>query len=108
MKKKLYPAYPVLVVDAEDDFLNSIQMTLKRKGITNVECCNKSTEVMTRLKEKKYSLILLDIIMPVIRGDELLPKIIENYLGIPVVMLTAVNDTEIAFQCVQKGARDYL
>lgn len=108
MKKKLYPPYPVLVVDDEDDFLNSIQMTLKRKGITNVECCNKGAEVMPMLKEKKYSLILLDIIMPDIRGDDLLPKIIDNYLGIPVIMLTALNDTEIAFQCVQKGARDYL
>ena len=77
MKKKLYPPYPVLVVDDEDDFLNSIQTTLKRKGITNVECCNKSTEVMPRLREKKYSLILLDIIMPGIRGDDLLPGIIK-------------------------------
>ena len=47
MNKTLYPAYPVLVVDDEEDFLNSIQMTLKRKGITNVECCNKSMQVMS-------------------------------------------------------------
>ena len=108
MKKKPFPAYPVLVVDDEKIFLNAIEVALKRKGITNVECCSKSTEVMPRLKEKKYSLILLDIIMPEIRGDEVLPRIMEEYLGLPVIMLTAVHDTEIAFRCIQNGARAYL
>ncbi|MCU0290153.1 MAG: response regulator, partial [Acidobacteria bacterium] len=108
MKQALYPKNPILIVDDEQDFLNSIHTTLKRNGITNVELCDKSIEVMHRLKEKKYSLILLDIIMPEIRGDELLPKILENYLGIPVIMLTALAEAELAFQCVRKGARDYL
>ncbi|MCX6583707.1 MAG: response regulator [Candidatus Aminicenantes bacterium] len=108
MKQALYPKNPILIVDDEVDFLNSIHTTLKRKGITNVELCDKSIDVMPRLKEKKYSLILLDIIMPDIRGNDLLPEIMENYVGIPVIMLTAWNDIETAFQCRKKGARDFL
>jgi len=108
MKQALYPKNPILIVDDEADFLNSTHTTLKRKGITNVELCDKSIDVMPRLKEKKYSLILLDIIMPDIRGNDLLPEIMENYVGIPVIMLTAWNDIETAFQCRKKGARDFL
>jgi len=108
MKQKLYPQNPILIVDDEVDFLNGLKAILESKGITNVECCKDSREVMPKLKEKKYSLIFLDILMPYLNGDELLPQIMENYLGFPVIMLTALNESTSAFKCVKMGARDYI
>lgn len=98
----------ILLVDDEEHFLNSMYINLKSNGINNVERCKDSLEVLANLKRKKFNLILLDILMPGINGDELLPKIVEEYPDIKIIMLTAVNDIETANNCLKKGAVDYL
>ncbi|HLP60717.1 MAG TPA: response regulator [Candidatus Deferrimicrobium sp.] len=103
-----YPEFPILVVDDEKNFLNSMDFILRSKGISNVECCSDSTEVMPRLKNKKYSVILLDLKMRGITGEELLEKIVEEYPRTPVIILTAIDMVEIAVRCIKKGAFDYL
>ena len=110
MNQYLYPEFPVLLVDDEDHFLNSMKITLKSNGITNVECCRDSRDVMKKLGEKKYSLILLDILMPAyINGDKLLPGIIAGYRDIPVIMLTAtVVEEDKRKEYLNTGAVDYL
>lgn len=108
MRHNLYPVYPILLVDDEENFLNSVYINLKSNGINNVERCRDSLEVIPILEKKKYSLILLDILMPGKRGDELLPKIIEKYPDIPIILLTAVNETETAVECMSYGALDYI
>ena len=108
MDEEIYPESPILIVDDEQNFLKSINFRLRSEGITNVELCQKSQEVLPRLKKKKYSLILLDLIMPHPRGEELLPQIIEKYPKIPVIVITADKDLEKAVECLRDGAFDYL
>jgi len=108
MDQELFPELPLLVVDDERDFLNSLDYSLRSNGITNVECCRDSRDVMPRLKEKKFAVILLDLLMPDISGEELLPDIVEQYPEIPVIIVTAHADTELARECMQKGAINYL
>ncbi|MCW8850997.1 MAG: sigma-54 dependent transcriptional regulator, partial [Melioribacteraceae bacterium] len=57
---------------------------------------------------KEYSLIALDINMPNISGKDLLPKILENFPEMPVIMITAINDVENAVECMRLGSFDYL
>lgn len=108
MEKKLFPEMPVLMVDDEKHFLNSLDFKLLSHGITNVECCQDSRDVMPKLKERKYSVIFLDILMPHIRGDELLPDIVAEYPDIPVIVITAYPDAKTANACMEKGAFDCL
>ncbi len=108
MDQELYPESPILVVDDEKHILNSLDTALGIEGITNVECCQDSRDVLPRLKKKRYSLILLDLIMPHIRGEELLPKIIEKHPKIPVIVITADKDIDKAVECLNQGAIDYL
>jgi FixJ family two-component response regulator len=106
-EKEKYPELPVLVVDDDKIFLNSIEFVLLSNGITNVECCHDSIEVIPLLETSKYSVILLDLKMEGITGEELLNKIVEEYPDIRVIMLTAINMVEIAVRCMKKGAFDY-
>jgi len=99
---------PVLLVDDEEHFLNGIYMTLKSEGFNDVVRCKDSREVIPLLKKKRYSLILLDILMPHVRGDALLSKILEEQPGVKVIMVTAVNNVETAVDCMSEGAADYL
>jgi DNA-binding response OmpR family regulator len=104
LEKKKYPELPVLVVDDSKDFLNTIEYLLLSNGITNVECCQDSKKVMSRLKTRTYSVILLDMIMPGINGMELLSMILNEYPGYPVIMLTGHPDRITYHKCTGLGA----
>ncbi len=108
MEKTLFPQVPILVVDDEPHFLKSVQFILKLEGINNAVFCGDSRQVMGLLKEQRFSLILLDLLMPHLTGFELLPEINAAYPDIPVVIITAENRIEKAVECIKKGASDFI
>lgn len=97
-----------MFVDDEEHFLLSAELTLSSNGINNVETCSDSRKVIELLKEKRYSMIALDINMPYVSGAGLLEQIVSNYPEAPVVMITAVNDVDSAVRCIKQGAFDYV
>ncbi len=102
------PANPILLVDDEEHFLLSAELTLSSNGIKNTQVCKDSSAVMDLLAKKNYSLVVLDINMPHLSGLDLLPAIVNRYPEIPVIMITAVNDVDSAVFCMREGAFDYL
>jgi len=108
MSNSKYPVNPVLLVDDEEQFLQSGSFALRTSGITNVQKCNDSREVMKLLREKSFSVIILDLMMPYLNGDDLLQEITQEFPSIPIIMHTAVNEVTKAVDCMKKGAFDYL
>jgi DNA-binding NtrC family response regulator len=108
VENRFFPDMPVLVVDDEKIFLSSIDFELRANGITNVDLCLDSREVMAKLKEKKYALVLLDLLMPNISGEELLLEIADHHQDIPVIVVTAHADSKTVKNCMKMGAFDYL
>ena len=104
----IFPELPVLVVDDDKHFLNKIDSLLRTEGINQVECCDDSSKVMPLLESSKYSIILLELEMQGITGEELLKKIQKDYRDIPVIILTAIDNVEMAVNCIKLGAVDYL
>ncbi|SHI88523.1 DNA-binding transcriptional response regulator, NtrC family, contains REC, AAA-type ATPase, and a Fis-type DNA-binding domains [Malonomonas rubra DSM 5091] len=97
----------LLLVDDEAAWLHGMRLTLARIGLTRVEQCLDSREVMGILQRQKIDLILLDLTMPYLTGDELLPLISAEYPEIPVIVLTGLNQLEIAVECMRLGAFDF-
>lgn len=103
-----YPEYPVLIVDDEDNALESFEITLNSCGIENIVPCNDSRNVLSLLKSRKFEIIMLDLTMPYITGEELLPLIVQDYPEIPVIVITGDIEIETAVKCMQVGAFDYM
>jgi DNA-binding NtrC family response regulator len=99
---------PILIVDDEVHALKSFELTLRSHGLTQIIKCAKSTEVMGILTEDEIELILLDILMPELSGEELLESIVAQFPEVPVLMVTGLNEVETAVRCMQKGAFDYV
>lgn len=100
--------YSVLLVDDETAWLHGLSLALERSvGITETTCCNDSRQVLEILGKKRIDLILLDITMPYLTGEELLPQIVENYPEIPVIVLTGINQIDLSVRCMQLGAFDF-
>lgn len=108
MKQNLYPTFPLLLVDDEPSWLRSMSIALARDlSINNVILCKDSREVLLIVKERQLSAVILDITMPYLTGEDLLPQIIEIQPELPVLMLSGRNQIEIAVRCMKNGAFDY-
>ncbi len=98
----------VLLVDDEKAWLNGLSIALERAtGSADIHCCNDSRQVLDILATKMVDLVLLDITMPHLTGDELLPQIVEQHPQLPVIILTGINQIEMSIKCMQLGAFDF-
>ncbi len=103
-----YPDFGVLLVDDEAAFLRSFSLLLERSaGITNLECCQDSREVLDRLSRKDVRLVLLDLTMPYLSGQKLMEMINTEYPEIVIIIISGLNQIDIAVDCIKKGAFDY-
>ena len=59
------------------------------------------------LFQKNPDLVLLDIMLPDINGNEVLSRIKQKYPHIPVIMLSAQGSVEVAMESIRLGAFDY-
>lgn len=107
MSPSSYPESPVLLVDDEEAWLHSFTLSLRGAGITNVLTCSDSRKVPALLAANAVSTVALDLTMPHISGRELLPQILGEYPGVPVIIVTGLNDIDDAVACMKAGAFDY-
>jgi DNA-binding NtrC family response regulator len=108
MKPSIYPHFGVLLVDDEPAWLRSLRLTLERSaGITNIITCQDSRTVMELLEQHEIGLVLLDLTMPHLSGDQLIGLIAERHPEIAVIVISGMNQIESAVNCIKQGAFDY-
>jgi putative nucleotidyltransferase with HDIG domain len=102
------PQKRILVVDDEATIRGMIAAMLEHNGYATT-AVDTAEEALTRLQQDPdYDLVLTDIMMPGAGGMNLLDQISADYPAIPVVLMTATNDTQIAITAFRRGAIDYL
>jgi adenylate cyclase len=100
----------ILIVDDNDDNRYTLQLLLEADGHERIASAAGGNEAIALLNKEKFNLVLLDMMMPDLNGDEVL-KIIKGNTetrDIPVVMISADSDTEKVSKCIELGADDYL
>lgn len=96
----------VLVVDDEKLIVKGIRFSLEQDGM-EVDCAYDGEEALRLVKEKKYDIVLLDVMLPKLTGFEVCQQIRE-FSGVPVVMLTAKGDDMDKILGLEYGADDYI
>ena len=102
------PALPVLIVDDEESTLELCRDALRSNGIDYVLLCQDSREVPDLLKRQELGIVLLDLRMPHVPGEDLLALITAEYPEVPVIVVTGINEVQAAVKCMKLGAFDYL
>ena len=97
----------LLVVDDEASHRMMIEAVLQDVGWL-VEEAESGEEALQILEETRPSVVLLDMRMPGMGGQETLQKILEIHPGLPVIMLTAHGTVDSAVEAKKLGAYDYL
>jgi adenylate cyclase len=100
----------ILIVDDNEDNRYTLQLLLEADGHERIASASGGAEAMSLIEKQKFSLVLLDMMMPDLNGDEVLRMIKSNpdTRDIPVVMISADTDTEKVSKCIELGADDYL
>jgi len=104
----LYPQLPILMVDDEIQTLNSFDFVLRSASMNHTIRCQDSRKVMAIFSEQEIEVMLLDLSMPHVSGEELLSMVTRDFPEVPVIVITGSNDVETAVRCMKSGAFDYM
>src|ERR1700745_2522688 len=100
----------ILIVDDNEDNRYTLQLLLESAGHERITWAAWGNEAIALIKKEKFGLVLLDLMMPELNGDEVL-KLVKSdpdKRDIPVIMISADTDVEKVAQCIELGADDYL
>ncbi len=93
----------IFIVDDDIHIGNMLEEVLQREGY-KVSRAYSGTEALLVLSSQTPNLILLDLMLPGLNGEDVLPKI----QGIPVIVLSAKSETAHKVQLLLDGACDYI
>ncbi len=99
--------FNLLIADDEKNIREGLAMSLEMDGY-NVFLAADGQEALNLLNSKDIDLIITDLRMPVVSGQELLKKTISSYPGLPVIVLTGHGTIETAVTAMRDGAYDFL
>jgi len=97
----------VLVVDDEKVVREGCRRVLSGKDY-EVLTAENGYSALEQLSEDTVDLILLDLKMPGMSGEEVLETVHTNYPEIPVIIITGHGTVDTAVECMKKGAYDFI
>lgn len=96
----------ILVVDDEEKILEVVEAYLKKENF-DVVTAKDGEKALNLFKNEKFHLIILDLMMPVLSGEDVCSRI-RSVSDIPIIMLTAKVDEDDKIEGLAIGADDYV
>lgn len=102
--------HKILIVDDENDICELIEMCLHSNGFDNTKIANDGKSALEIAKKWQPDLILLDLMLPIMSGEEVCKALKENEIteNIPIIMLTAKSSERDIIEGLDIGANDYV
>ncbi len=97
----------ILIVDDEKNIREGLRLVLKKDNHT-VFLAPDGSDAISILKNNEIDLVITDLKMPNMDGENLLAYIMKDFPGIPVIVLTGHGTVETAVKAMRDGAYDFL
>jgi signal transduction histidine kinase len=98
----------ILVVDDEKEIRDFLFKALSRIGGFQVELAESGQEVLKKIENEKFDLVLTDLKMPNMDGLQLVEEIAKSRPEILTVLMTGHGSIDSALEAMKRGASDYL
>ena len=95
--------HTILIIDDDENIGNMLNEALGKEGY-NVLRAYSGTEALMVLEKNRPDLVLLDLMLPGLSGEEVLSRI----KGIPVIVVSAKTDIDHKVKLLYEGANDYI
>ncbi|TVR69192.1 MAG: sigma-54-dependent Fis family transcriptional regulator [Spirochaetaceae bacterium] len=99
--------FNVLIADDEKNIRTGLGRALELDGYS-VFLAADGQEAIEMIEREEIDLVIADLKMPRLSGEELLRRIVQNYPTVPVIILTGHGTIETAVQAMRDGAYDFL
>lgn len=96
----------ILIIEDEEHINNLIKEALTKEGYQCTQAYSGS-EALLWLRQQEYALILLDLMLPGMKGEQVLEAIRKEY-KIPVIIVSAIDDLDRKVDLLTLGAEDYI
>lgn len=96
----------ILVIEDDTNINQMLNEALTKKGYQVISAYS-GTEGLLRVQQEAYRLIILDLILPGMDGQEVLLNI-RKYTGTPVIVLSAKDELDTKVDLLILGANDYM
>lgn len=98
----------ILIVEDDTDINNILATALKKEGYASTQVFSGTeAKLMLELKKGEFSLVLLDLMLPGVSGEEVMEEIRKEG-EIPVIVLTAKDSLDNKLSMLTGGADDYI
>jgi len=97
----------ILVVDDDPYVLESISTLLRAYNFT-VSTCDNANSAIQEIQRNPVDVVLTDIKMPLLTGVDLLGMVHKFDPQIPVILMTAYAELDVAVDAIKKGAFDFI
>ena len=97
----------VLLVDDEEDFLETLADRMRTRGMT-VDTSTSAMEAIKRIDTESYDAIILDLMMPGMDGLEALKIVKERRPELQIILLTGFGTLEKGIEAMKLGATDFV
>jgi len=98
----------ILVIDDNQAVLNFLKIFLLQTGKFQIQTLQDSAQAYNLLRNENFDVLLLDMDMPVVTGIDILKFINENKINITTIVLTGVEDIDLAISAMKLGTYDYM
>ena len=96
----------ILIVDDEKLIVKGLKFSLEQDGLS-VDSAYDGEEALNLIRENKYDIVLLDLMLPKMSGYEVCQEV-RSFSDVPIVMLTAKSDDMDKILGLEYGADDYI
>ncbi|PAV29828.1 DNA-binding response regulator [Virgibacillus profundi] len=96
----------ILIIEDDQEISKLLSVILTKLGMASVVAYS-GTEGLLQLENNTYDLILLDLMLPGLSGEELIKQVREEST-IPIIVISAKVDIENKVQVLKMGADDYI
>jgi DNA-binding response OmpR family regulator len=96
----------IIVIDDDTAVTDLLAVILRTHGF-DVRVTNNSTDGMNLIRDEKFDLVVLDLMMPEMDGWEIC-KEVRSFSQVPIIVLSALNDPSMVASVLDAGADDYL
>jgi len=102
--------FRVLLIEDDAGYARALERTLGRSAAPSfdLEWVDRLAVGLDRLECGVYDVVLLDLLLPDGAGLDTLARLRELERGVPIVVLTAMEDETSGIEAVRRGAQDYL
>lgn len=99
--------FNVLIVDDEKNIRSGLGRALELDGYRTLLAAD-GQEAIDVIRSEEIDLVIADLKMPRVSGEELLRHVVDQYPSVPVIILTGHGTIETAVQAMRDGAYDFL